>query len=94
MKMGEKRPVAFILLLTKWGFGHHEATLRMNIRPDEVYSIMKHDVHPIFRYVPERKTQLAGRGVRPTMETKVALIGRLKKLKPLESTDPGGFKRF
>ena len=57
------------LILTKWGFGHHEATLRMNIRPDEVYSIMKHDVHPIFRYVPERKTRFAGRGVRLTIKT-------------------------
>jgi hypothetical protein len=51
----------------------------MNIRPDEVYSIMKHDVHPIFRYVPERKTQFAWRGVRLTMETKEALDGQAEK---------------
>jgi len=51
----------------------------MNIRPDEVYSIMKHDVHPIFRYVPERKTQFAVRGVRLTIEAKEALDREAEK---------------
>jgi hypothetical protein len=51
----------------------------MNIRPDEVYSIMKHDVHPIFRYIPEGKTQFAVCGVRLTMGTKEALDRQAEK---------------